>query len=153
MSFLENMGKILSLFALLYYRPEVFIVIFKTFYRNGLLAFLIVWFWTSLLTIITYFVPDFFKKIFEKIFKFSRGSSTRNSWLYSLNKKIESLNSKILKKIIKFFPKLIFLTFLFPILPGLDTMSVIFARILKIRFALAIFILLNTIKFLIISLL
>lgn len=159
MSWLIKIGQFIAAYSLLYYRPEFFILVSKAMNKSALETFLIVWFWTTFLTVLTYWAPDLIKRIFRKLFKKSRAETKSPfyvnwfiiAWFKSLNQKFKNLSNKTVKKIINYSPYLLFLTFTFPIIPGLDTASVIAARLLKVRWAFPIFILINTIKFLIIT--
>jgi hypothetical protein len=164
MNWLSRILSFLGAYSLLYYRPEIFIPVAKTMGKSALETFLIVWCWTTFLTILTYFVPDFIKKIFRIFFRRKFTPSRPQSffcfanlpivrWFKSLDQKVKNINSQTIKKIMSRSPYLLFLTFTFPIIPGLDTASVVALRLLKIRGALWIFILINTIKFLIITVL
>lgn len=168
MNWLTRIFGFLAAYSLLYYRPELFIPASKAIGRSALETFLIVWLWTTFLTALTYWSPDVVKKIihlavkiFQKLFKCQASGLTVKKapfyekwfitvWIKALSQKFQNFSHRTVKKIVLRSPYLLFITFAFPVIPSLDTASVIALRLLRVRLAFWLLILINTVKFLII---
>lgn len=145
------MKELIGLYLLLYFRPEVFIVAAATFHKSSLEVFLTVFLWTTLNTWLTYFLVGVVKNKGEKTKSFAKFRKTKiGQTLTLINAKINKLNKSIISKSLGLGQYLILIPFAFPLIPGIDTASVIAAKLTKLKYAFWLFVLINLIKILLI---
>jgi len=145
------MKELIGLYLLLYFRPEAFIIAAAAFHKSSLEVFLTVFLWTTLNTWLTYFLVGVVKNKGEKTKSFAKFRKTKiGQTLTLINAKINKLNKSIIGKSLGLGQYLILIPFAFPLIPGIDTASVITAKLTKLKYAFWLFILINLIKILLI---
>lgn len=145
------MKGLIGLYLLLYFRPEAFIVAAAAFHKSSLEVFLTVFLWTTFNTWLTYFLAGVVKNKGEKAKSFAKFRKTRIGRILTLvNAKINELNKSIINRSLGFSQYLILIPFAFPLIPSIDTASVITAKLIKLKYAFWLFVMINLIKILLI---
>ena len=145
------MKELIGLYLLLYLRPEVFIIAAAVFHKSSLEVFLTVFLWTTFNTWLTYFLVGVVKNKGEKAKSFAKFRKTKiGQTLTLINAKINKLNKSIIGKSLGLGQYLILIPFAFPLIPGIDTASVITAKLIKLKYAFWLFVLINLVKILLI---
>lgn len=166
--FKKEAPKILGIYAWLYIRPEVFMLLAYLNGQNVIAIFLQVFAFTTFTTVVTWYLTNvaqrklgesakegklsFFLKKYRSVQKIAVKIAEFKNWFNSSKERYERKAEKFLNW---FFHKgryAIMIPFALPVLPGMDTACVILAKVIKLPYALTIFLAINSVKIVIILL-
>ncbi|OGN08325.1 MAG: hypothetical protein A2750_00730 [Candidatus Yanofskybacteria bacterium RIFCSPHIGHO2_01_FULL_45_42] len=117
-------------YPFLYFRPELFVILASHESWPAVEIFLTYWSFTTLMTVLTWLGTAGGQKLFKQT---------------SLADKLAGIVDRWLKFLISHYGRyIIFIPFIFPVIPGIDTASVVAGKLLKINFW--IFIAVNSAK-------
>jgi len=172
--FKKEAPKILGIYAFLLIRPEIFMVLAYTNGQGVLAIFLQVFAFTTLTTLVTWYaiapVKGYLKWCFSEIINFIRKRNKGHTekgktnlfqkttakiakfkdWFNSSKERYERKAEKFLNWFLHKGRYAIMIPFALPVLPGMDTACVILAKVIKLPYALAIFLAINAVKIVII---
>jgi len=128
---------------------DLAIVQFFAFDYSPFLTFLVVFAWTNLSIVITFSLTDFLdKKLVEK--KKWRAKFAKIKWVHRTQKAIKNGRKKILVWLLRQERIIIFLILLIPGVPMVKSVAIIAARILKLKNALILMLIANSIRVLVV---
>lgn len=148
----------LGVYALLYFRPELFIVAAYAQGQSQFAVFVQVWLMTATMTLITWFITGKADKMVAKAESKGKLNWLKNNRIYQflsfkasqLGQRFTVFSQRAVQKFISFGRYCVFIPFAFPIIPSIDTAAVIATRLMRLRFGLLILFFINTAKMLII---
>lgn len=160
--------KILGIYVWVYIRPEVFMLLAYTSGQNVVVIFFQVFAFTTFTTLITWYLTDVAQKTivkssreghlaFLKKYCFVQNILAKTkrfkNWFDASKEKYERKSKKFLNWFLRKSRYALFVPFTLPVFPGMDTTCVVLAKVIKLPYALLIFLGINAVKIIIILLL
>jgi len=135
--------------ASLIMNSDLAIIQFSCLHYNFLLVFLIVFVWTNLSVIITFFLTGLIdKNLVEK--KGWRVKFAKLKWVRKIQRAVKNGKKKFLVWLIRQEKIIIFLVILTPGVPVVKSVAIVAARVLRLKNALVLILIANTLRVLIV---
>lgn len=172
--FKKEAPKILGIYAFLLLRPEIFMVLAYADGQNPFAIFLQVFAFTTFTTFATWYaitpIKNYLRWCFSEIIDFIQRKNKKHAewgktnlfqktavkiakfknWFNTSKERYERKAEKFLNWFLHKGRYAVMIPFALPVLPGMDTACVILAKVIKLPYALSIFLGINAVKIIVI---